>query len=103
MNAFLEKSENNWKISCLYLHLNSQIFAINSNADADGIPVNDSNANTAFVKLLNSDSDYDSARVQMHSITNADSNSDSPSLPFGPKFKAKTGTEMTNSGQKIAI
>jgi len=62
------------------LHLNSKIFPINSDADAAGIPRNDSNANAAFARLLNSDSDYDSAKVRMHSITNADSNSDSPSL-----------------------
>ena len=74
--AFIGQRKNHWKIPCLYLHLNSQIFPINSNADAEGILLHDWNADSAFGKLLNSNSDYDSAKVRMHSIMNADSNSD---------------------------
>ena len=64
----------------MYLHLNSQIFPINSNADAEGILLRDSNADSVFGKLLNSNSDTDSAKVRMHSIMNVDADSDSPSL-----------------------
>jgi len=94
------------------LHLNSKIFPINSDADAAGIPRNDSNANEAFARLLNSDSDYDSAKVRMHSITNADSNSDSPSLNvkyiswvsgFSPNFPFSDSQGISYSLKFVAL
>ena len=68
------------------MNLNSSIFPIHSDADAEDFAAMDSNANAAFAKIMNSDSDYDSQKLTMHPITDTDSSSDSPSMSGTTSF-----------------
>ena len=78
----IRKHNQDIKIIRLCLHPNSHIFPIDSDADADGFPFMDSNANAGFGKIMNSHSDSDCEKLAIHSMTNADSSLDSPSLEF---------------------